>query len=53
MGDWTIVIEGTGEHDDPDRPNAIENLLRDFVKSLGGKQTVTHATVTTASRRNI
>jgi len=33
MGDWTIVIEGTGQHDNG-MPEDADAILREFYKEL-------------------
>lgn len=50
MGQWTIVIQGTGIHHNPDPKDANE-IAKRFVKELtdAGHQ-VTHAAFTSGSR---
>ncbi len=34
MGNWAIIIEGTGAHDNPNYPNDADKLAKKFVRQL-------------------
>lgn len=54
MGNWTIVIEGSGAHHNKDRPADANKLAEDFVAVLGGAgHTVEHATFTHSGRDDL
>lgn len=48
MGDWTIVIVGTGAHHNPDYDGDADRIFRETVKRLEeAGQEVEHAFITT------
>jgi hypothetical protein len=53
MGNWTIIIEGTGAHHGRTEHDADE-LTRDFVHRLVARgQRIEHATFTSSSRERV
>jgi hypothetical protein len=54
MGNWTIVIEGTGSHHNKDYPKDANKLAEAFVADLGAAgHTVEHATFTHSGRDDL
>lgn len=54
MGNWTIIIEGNGQHDCEDNLASIENVMKELIVTLQThSHYVEHATVTTSLRHKI
>jgi cell wall-associated NlpC family hydrolase len=53
MGNWTMVIEGTGQHNSNSK-NDSDELLREFVMVLKQSgQIVDHVTITAGMRETV
>lgn len=54
MGDWTIVIHGTGCHHNNDPKIDVDLLLPDLCKQLRNQgQSLASATITTGGRQKV
>lgn len=54
MGQWTIVVEGTGAHHNKDYPNDADKMFRKFVEDLkAAGHEVENASFTTSAREKI
>lgn len=52
MGNWTMVVEGIGPHDNQDYADDANKLLLNFVKELQSKShLVYHVSFTAGSRQ--
>jgi hypothetical protein len=52
MGEWAIIIQGSGAHDNPDYPQDADKMAKQFVEDLkaAGHQ-IESATFTNSQRR--
>jgi hypothetical protein len=54
MGNWTIVIHGTGVHHNPDLPQDADKMSAAFVEQLRqAGHTIQGATFTYGARQNL
>lgn len=52
MGNWTMVVEGIGVHDNPDLPEDADRLLAKFVQELEDKgHQLFHVSFTAGGRK--
>ena len=52
MGEWTIVIQGHGIHDNG-RPDDADAICQRFVDELAKSQAIQHAAFTVGARRRL
>jgi hypothetical protein len=52
MGEWTIVIQGAGIHDNG-VPGDADAICQRFVDELAGSQQIQHAEFTVGARRTL